>query len=411
MGGFSSSTFQNNTKGDLQEFRHMTLRESRSVRAVDMFLQLTLSQLRREECIKSVVENPIALDTFVQFLSLKILQSKDNIFESLKIDIDGSMTLGNISNLLTNELKESFSSAAVLNGNIQTSQKLIQFVYEWFPKYLQSEYFNDWRVKEAWKVMFSSNESMSLECTLPELQIMDGEGSDKHIKTNAQFMGKGNFATVDAKIIDPITIIEKQKSIFSASGSLRVEADAAMLHIDADQIDPVSVIEQAVHSCDPIEVSRLLKSDGWLTVLITAAENLPIGISLSIVSRERPGYPVIYVNKHFEEKSGYKREDVIGEKFGFMQRSGSSLLPEGEESRDRLSTSLAMAEANVVALKSRRRNGTSFTTIVGLKPVVDKWLNYRYVIGIHLELPTVEKTETSLQLIKYLISTLPEIIN
>eukprot|EP01036_Dinobryon_divergens_P057235 gene57235-76428_t len=91
MGGIiSSSMTWEDKKSNVNEFRHLTLREGRSVQAVDMFLQLTLSQLHREECIKSVVENPIALDTLVQYLLLKLQENNNSILESLKGDLYGS---------------------------------------------------------------------------------------------------------------------------------------------------------------------------------------------------------------------------------------------------------------------------------------------------------------------------------
>jgi hypothetical protein len=40
--------------------------------------------------------------------------------------------------------------------------------------------------------------------------------------------------------------------------------------------------------------------------LLAAVEGLPIGFVLSTARKDRPGFPVMFVNKHFEKMTGYR---------------------------------------------------------------------------------------------------------
>jgi len=55
----------------------------------------------------------------------------------------------------------------------------------------------------------------------------------------------------------------------------------------------------------------------WLKKVISIAENLNICISISSAKKQHFGFPLIYVNKHFELITGYTRNDIIGKIVNF----------------------------------------------------------------------------------------------
>lgn len=51
----------------------------------------------------------------------------------------------------------------------------------------------------------------------------------------------------------------------------------------------------------------------WLRSLVLTMENLHIPFSMSSARSDRPGFPLIYVNKAFERLTGYDRREIMGQ--------------------------------------------------------------------------------------------------
>jgi hypothetical protein len=63
------------------------------------------------------------------------------------------------------------------------------------------------------------------------------------------------------------------------------------------QHSPLAVMESD-------ELELIAGCSSWLLSLMSAMETLPVSFSLASASEDRPGFPLIYVNKRFEETSG-----------------------------------------------------------------------------------------------------------
>eukprot|EP01041_Mallomonas_annulata_P014109 gene14109-30025_t len=376
----------------------LSQRECRAFSSVDRFIQLLLLQVRREDGMKAIVLNPIALESFVQFLSSHALDNCDQIMSLITNDHQEPLTLSNISGVLKNVLEKTYlfpsTQTSVDQDNCDKSPHLMMMCCEVLPQYLLSDYYDDWRTKETMKIKLSHDDNLLTECTLPDLESF----------TSCDSTEKISQTPTTASLVFPLVEASIATSVRSKLSSV-----ATTIHVEAIQTRQPSIRSLALSSCDPVEVPTLLKGSGWLTAFITAAETFPIGISVSVVCKQRPGYPVIYVNNSFTTTAGYKREDIIGERFGFMQARGTRLLPESNDGVERITLALGTAVSTVVALKSSTLAGIKFTSIVGVKPILDEWTNYRYVIGIHLQTTFDERVQENLKFVHSIVDVLPHI--
>ena len=124
----------------------------------------------------------------------------------------------------------------------------------------------------------------------------------------------------------------------------------------------------------------------WFKKVISIAENLNICVSISSAKKEHFGFPLIYVNKHFELTTGYMRNDIIGKNCEFLQPSIPILKEETQYQL--LSACLSQAIPTSVIITNVKKDGTPFYNLLSLKPVIDADSKYLYNIGIQTEITT-----------------------
>ena len=110
---------------------------------------------------------------------------------------------------------------------------------------------------------------------------------------------------------------------------------------------------------DKVE-SAALKSEciqknciSWLEDFLAYAEDHSNSISLATARKDRPGFPLIYVNKAFERITGYSRADVLGKNCRFLQCEGTE-----KEEVQKMAVGLATATVVRVAITNRRKDGS-----------------------------------------------------
>jgi PAS domain S-box-containing protein len=90
-------------------------------------------------------------------------------------------------------------------------------------------------------------------------------------------------------------------------------------------------------------------------------------VSLSTASKDRPGFPLIYVNTAFEVTTGYLRKDIVGRNCRFLQRG------KGEpEAVKLLADALRDAQPVKVPITNFRRDGTEYSNLLAMKPIFDE---------------------------------------
>ena len=162
--------------------------------------------------------------------------------------------------------------------------------------------------------------------------------------------------------------------------------------------------EAAFRAVDPISVKEVLTADRWIAAFIASVETLPVSVSIATAARDRYGFPLIYVNRHFEKMTGYSREEVIGENCKFLQRDFSGAMYPKNTCLRLLSNALRLGEAKIFTLINFKKDGARFRVMLGVKPVRDIYRRYRYVIGVHLDVSESLLMETHERESLYLLS-------
>lgn len=165
------------------------------------------------------------------------------------------------------------------------------------------------------------------------------------------------------------------------------------------------IFDKAISSVDVTEVDRMLETGSWLSSMLLAVENLPVCVSLSTARKDRPGFPLIYVNKAFEKVTGYKREEIVGQNCRFLQAGKAE-----QESIDRLTVALRDSKPVRVAITNFRKDGMPFKNLLSMKPIFDEEGEYRYVVGVQFDVTQEDATPQKLKLADEVIKMLPNVI-
>lgn len=121
----------------------------------------------------------------------------------------------------------------------------------------------------------------------------------------------------------------------------------------------------------------------WFNRMIRTVENIPISVTISNAKKDIYGFPLLYVNKQFEIMTGYNRADIIGKNCKFLQPDE---IPRKEVLQYVLmKNSLEVSKPVSVIITNYKADGTPFKNLIALKPLIDRYGNYLFVIGIQTE--------------------------
>jgi PAS domain-containing protein len=128
-----------------------------------------------------------------------------------------------------------------------------------------------------------------------------------------------------------------------------------------------TVVTEASKSIDEEEMHFMLQHSYSLANLFASVENLQYCVTLATARRDRPGFPLVYVNKAFEAATGYKREEIIGQNCSFLQSESTE-----QDQIDLMVQALATAQPVKVVLTNKRKDGTGsiFDKNLALSPYV-----------------------------------------
>ena len=114
-----------------------------------------------------------------------------------------------------------------------------------------------------------------------------------------------------------------------------------------------------------------------------------------------PGAPLIYVNDHFCELTGYSHAEVLGKNCRFLQ--GPETEPEKVAS---MQACIGKGVDCFVRLTNHRKDGSTFQNLLLLRPIFDTCGVMRFMLGIQSEM-TVHMTKTKLHRLQRLLDHLP----
>lgn len=129
----------------------------------------------------------------------------------------------------------------------------------------------------------------------------------------------------------------------------------------------------------PTSLNELIQSGKWFqlkNILFTPLDNMNLAISIFSVDRNGTFFPFIYLNKAWEQLTGYQREDLLGEDMTILmgnhtEESQSSRL--GGCMKHGLQLKLGM---NI--LKSNQK--TYLYCLLYMIPIYDIHINYKYIV-------------------------------
>jgi diguanylate cyclase (GGDEF)-like protein/PAS domain S-box-containing protein len=111
-----------------------------------------------------------------------------------------------------------------------------------------------------------------------------------------------------------------------------------------------------------------------------------------ITDAVRPGCPVQYVNRAFEEITGYSRDEVLGRNCRFLQGDDR-----GQEGIPVLREAVRLRQPARVVLRNYRKDGTPFWNELNVAPVRDERGVVTHYIGIQHDLTEIKAVETELR--------------
>ena len=441
------------------------LEQTKDIVAIEKFTERVYEWMPKMEAAKIVLTNPRARAAFIAFLRSTestndfgfLLCAAQKTKENLK-DIEIKSILQQYERPAFETIEPSIVSfdenlRCLLSGEREyprediikiledtKNETIVLLLLDSFPDFVHSEYFRKWRIEEARLTIAMANATSQTDVTIPEIQVL-------HPSVNNNSLKQAQAYISSAPIISPVISVESadgprfitpSEAIamgpFSSSTSSSNNHDINQLVIApsrqiggptfrrmlsrrtsslvrGDSITPPEeAVLQAFEHIDYLEVSRIMKSGSWLLTFISAVESIPICVTISTASKERIGFPLIYVNKHFESTTGYTRNEILGANCKFLQRDGSGHRGAEADSIQRLSYALRNATSIKVAITNFRSDGSPFRNLLAIKPVFDLNGEYKYVIGVQFDLSSNGATASTLKLADELITMLPSYV-
>jgi PAS domain S-box-containing protein len=128
------------------------------------------------------------------------------------------------------------------------------------------------------------------------------------------------------------------------------------------------------------------------------------------------------VNAAFEHLTGYTRSEVIGKNCNFLQYQHGKRTHQNSLKSRRMGNALQNRKRLKVIVENYRKNGDKFFNLLVMKPILDQFGNYRYVVGLQCEMLSDEilfidgrdvtlQTSRSVRLHERLIQIIPDILN
>ncbi|MFP4283808.1 MAG: PAS domain S-box protein [Opitutales bacterium] len=120
-----------------------------------------------------------------------------------------------------------------------------------------------------------------------------------------------------------------------------------------------------------------------------AIDSLTSGVT--IADAQLPDIPLIYVNKGFEQITGYKAREAVGRSCRFLQNDDRR-----QPALDILRAALRAGEACTVRLRNYRKNGEPFWNELHLSPVYDRAGVLTHFVGVQIDV--TDRVESRLRL-------------
>ena len=139
----------------------------------------------------------------------------------------------------------------------------------------------------------------------------------------------------------------------------------------------------------------------WTVAFLEAAHSLPL--ATCVVDMAVAGLPIIFVNRAFEQLTGYTMIDAVGRNCRFLQRGFADSDAVGA-----LSLSLREQQPTTQTIINYRKSGARFVNELSMVYVRGADGEVRYCIGLQLDVADAERSPELRELVARVIRLLPE---
>lgn len=205
---------------------------------------------------------------------------------------------------------------------------------------------------------------------------------------------------------DPMTMIETCGTYDADVGAVRVPPGEVLTDADALVVDGIRHIARLMSD---EAMAGLMGQDTWLGPLFASMDRVPISICFCAADPSRKGFPIIFVNKEFEECTGYKNADVVGSKCSFLQ---DGVIPDSMQEAQllKIRNNLAAGKPVKAVLTNKKKDGTIFQNLLSMKPVFDQNGVYRYVVSAQYDVHAQSSTAYRLYVTAKFLESIPNTV-
>lgn len=127
-----------------------------------------------------------------------------------------------------------------------------------------------------------------------------------------------------------------------------------------------------------VTATKRREHEAWLLRrAVDAANNLIV-----IADAQAEDEPLVFVNAHFLEVTGYAREEILGQNCRFLQYRPDGTRDGEQEGRYRIQDALARGEPVTALLRNYRKDGTMFWNELYISPVRDAHGRVTHFVGV-----------------------------
>jgi len=132
-----------------------------------------------------------------------------------------------------------------------------------------------------------------------------------------------------------------------------------------------------------------------------AMDNSPVGITIADASK--PDNPLIYVNKQFEQLTGYSEDEVLGRNSRFLRGEQTDPEPVAE-----MREAIDAGEPVTVELRNYRKDGTEFWNRVTVAPICNSSDEITHYVRFQEDVTKAKERQRKLEETNEILSTLFE---
>jgi len=375
-------------------------------------------QSENEKCGTAVVEDFLIflLDSLPAPLALQIISRSFTgrasftkyIIVSKRIDPPSIPGVSGDKVFLENSINHFFSS---INNQIQESNyedsviahhsKFREIVYNSFPGYLSSRFYEFWRQEELRRIQYMHRE------------ISRDNMNDKQLYKSLTFLQLFNPPPSKINLCAVLPIVEVEQGVPPASKRNRAKLSLSCgrksksfmksSDFSLDNIPYPDILDVM----NEVELMKLLRKDAWLFNLLCNMENIPISFTVASARPQTGGFPIIYANKEFETLTGFSRSEAVGKQPNFLQRH--DMLDDFWEMMAVQEMEVALSQGNTFSttLSHSRKNGERYRSFIYLKPIFNANDDYVYVMSVQFNVTDPVKLENAKIMSEKLLSDIP----